>query len=181
MLSSSSKVHKQLAHRPLVGKSSTGLTRSPGGVPIKAGPGSLAGKGRKKRKYYPLEWGSPVDQMTMRRRVLCCFNGPQRLSKDEMMMNNEYEVRMKLCTPAAPINLDSPEVIASLSPPNLGDAVRMRRLERPALGPGENPNYYVTDLDVATIARANGFHGAPDDEKTVSTSLSGEDVEHLMM
>jgi hypothetical protein len=34
--------------------------------------------------------------MKMRRRVLCVYEGPRRLWKDEMMLDSEFEVRMKL-------------------------------------------------------------------------------------
>ena len=30
----------------------------------------------------------------MKKRVLCVFDGPRRLWKDEMMLNNEHEVRV---------------------------------------------------------------------------------------
>ena len=66
-----------------------GLTYSKGGVP-------LIGKGRKKRKYYPPSWGMSPDKMKMKKRVLCVYDGPRRLWKDDMMLDNEFEVRMKL-------------------------------------------------------------------------------------
>ena len=68
---------------------SRGLTHSKGGV-------TLNTKGRKKRKDYPSSWGCPTTQMKMKKRVLCVFDGPRRLWKDEMMLNTDYEVRMKL-------------------------------------------------------------------------------------
>ena len=66
-----------------------GLTYSKGGVP-------LAGKGRKKRKHYPSSWGMSAEKMQMKKRVLCVYDGQRRLWKDDMMMHNEFEVRMKL-------------------------------------------------------------------------------------
>ncbi|KKY16103.1 putative c2h2 finger domain-containing protein [Phaeomoniella chlamydospora] len=66
-----------------------GLTFSKGGV-------SLVGKGRKKRKHYPTSWGMSLDKMKMKKRVLCVYDGPRRLWKDDMMLDNEFEVRMKL-------------------------------------------------------------------------------------
>ena len=56
----------------------------------------LVGKGRKKRKHYPNEWGCPIDKMKMKKRVACVFDGPRRLWKDEMMLDNEFEVRMRI-------------------------------------------------------------------------------------
>lgn len=75
----------------------------------------------------------------MRKRVLCAFDGPNRLCKDEMMLDNEFEIRMRL-----------------------GDG-----------------NAYVTDLDVATVARANALHGATEEEK--GPFLQDEEVEKLMV
>ena len=65
------------------------MTFSKGGVP-------LVGKGRKKRKFYPTSWGCSADKMKMKKRVLCVFDGPRRLCKDDMMLDNEFEVRMRL-------------------------------------------------------------------------------------
>jgi len=66
-----------------------GLTHSKGGV-------TLHTKGRKRRKDYPSSWGVPASQMKMKKRVLCVFEGAHRLWKDEMMIDTDYEVRMKL-------------------------------------------------------------------------------------
>ena len=66
-----------------------GMTWSKGGVP-------LIGRSRKKRKHYPAAWGMSAEKMQMKKRVLCVYDGPRRLWKDDMMMHNEFEVRMKL-------------------------------------------------------------------------------------
>jgi len=66
-----------------------GLTFSKAGVP-------LVGKGRKKTMHYPLSWGCSAEKMKMKKRVLCVYDGPRRLWKDDMMLDNEFEVRMKL-------------------------------------------------------------------------------------
>lgn len=66
-----------------------GLTFSKDGVPV-------VGKGRRKRKHYPASWGVSADKMKMRKRVLCVYDGEHRLWKDDMMLNNEFEVRMNL-------------------------------------------------------------------------------------
>jgi hypothetical protein len=73
---------------------SRGLTHSKGGV-------TLNTKGRKKRKDYPSSWGCPTAQMKMKKRVLCVFDGQRRLWKDDMMLDTDYEVRMKLTDPKA--------------------------------------------------------------------------------
>jgi hypothetical protein len=69
---------------------SRGLTHSKGGVmPVVA-------KGRKRRKDFPTSWGCGASQMKMKKRVLCVFDGPRRLWKDDMMVDSDYEVRLKL-------------------------------------------------------------------------------------
>ena len=114
---------------------SRGLTHSKGGV-------TLNSKGRKKRKDYPSSWGCPGSQMKMKKRVLCVFDGARRLWKDDMMLDTDYEVRMKL-----------------------GD-----------------DKAYVTDLDVQTMRRADGFHNATEEEKGqwIADDLTGVDLEQLM-
>ena len=66
-----------------------GLTFSKGGV-------AVTSSGRKKRKNYPLAWGCPTEKMKMKKRVMCVYDGPRRLWKDDMMLDSEYEVRVKL-------------------------------------------------------------------------------------
>ncbi|KAJ4990443.1 hypothetical protein SVAN01_04105 [Stagonosporopsis vannaccii] len=66
-----------------------GLTFSKGGV-------AVTSSGRKKRKNYPLAWGCPTEKMKMKKRVMCVYDGPRRLWKDDMMLDSEFEVRMKL-------------------------------------------------------------------------------------
>ena len=114
---------------------SRGMTHSKGGV-------TLNSKGRKKRKDYPSSWGCPSSQMKMKKRVLCVFDGPRRLWKDDMMLDTDYEVRLKL-----------------------GDE-----------------KSYVTDLDVQTMRRADGFHNATEEEKGqwIADDLTGVDLEKLM-
>ncbi len=65
------------------------MTFSKGGVP-------LVGKGRRRRKHYPSSWGCSADQLKMKKRVLCVFDGSRRLWKDEMMLSNEHEVRVPI-------------------------------------------------------------------------------------
>lgn len=75
---------------------SRGLTHSKGGVPT-----LQTKRGRKHRRDYPSSWGFDKGQMTMRKRVLCAFDGPRRLHKDEMMLSTEHEVRLQLSDPKA--------------------------------------------------------------------------------
>ena len=46
--------------------------------------------------HYPLSWGCSAEKMKMKKRVLCVYDGARRLWKDDMMLDNEFEVRMKL-------------------------------------------------------------------------------------
>jgi hypothetical protein len=67
-----------------------GLTHSKGGVTLHTKGG------RKKRKDYPSSWGCSSTQMKMKKRVMCAFDGPHRLWKDDMMLSTDYEVRLPL-------------------------------------------------------------------------------------
>ena len=78
-------------------KRGAALTHSTGGVPVASAGGIPAvGKGRKRRRQYPNSWGCAADQVKMKKRVMCVFDGSHRLMKDEMMLDNEFEVRMRL-------------------------------------------------------------------------------------
>ncbi|TKA69724.1 hypothetical protein B0A49_05061 [Cryomyces minteri] len=72
--------------------SRVGLTFSRGGVALS----NAAISSRKKRKNYPLAWGCAPEKMKMKKRVLCVYDGPRRLWKDDMMLDSDFEVRMKL-------------------------------------------------------------------------------------
>lgn len=95
-----------------------GLTFSKGGV-------AIAATGRKKRKNYPLAWGCATEKMKMKKRVMCVYDGPRRLGKLDMMLDSEFEVRMKM----------------------------------------PDGKSYVTDLDIQSIKRADGLHGATAEER----------------
>ena len=69
--------------------SEPGQPHSRGGVP-------LLGRGSKKRKHYPPAWSLSTDKVSMKKRLLCAYDGERRLWKDDLMMHNEYEVRMAL-------------------------------------------------------------------------------------
>jgi hypothetical protein len=81
---SSSRVTKSNRGRP-------GLTLSKGGVRL-----NTAISSRKKRKNYPISWGSSGENTKMKKRVLCVFDGSRRLCKDDMMLDSEFEVRVQL-------------------------------------------------------------------------------------
>lgn len=87
--------------------------------------------GRKKRKEYPSSWGCPQEQMKMKKRTVCVYDGQRRLFKDGMMMSSEYEVRL----------------------PTGG------------VEPRTGGQQFVTDLDVATMRRAEALHNATEEEK----------------
>ncbi|KAI9821544.1 MAG: hypothetical protein M1826_000621 [Phylliscum demangeonii] len=68
-----------------------------------AAPGALRnprpgmGRGRKRRRrHYPVDWGCSPDQMRVRRRVLCVFDGSTRLVKDSTMLERDYDVRVAI-------------------------------------------------------------------------------------
>jgi hypothetical protein len=74
----------------------TGLAAKGRGMTLSKGAAPLVGKGRKKRKHYPVSWGCSTEKMKMKKRVLCVYDGSRRLWKDDMMLNSEFEVRMRL-------------------------------------------------------------------------------------
>ncbi|KAK2778890.1 hypothetical protein FQN52_000660 [Onygenales sp. PD_12] len=59
-------------------------------------PRPAASRRRNNRNNYPPSWGCPTNKMKMKKRVLCLYDGQRRLWKDEMMLDNEFEVRLKL-------------------------------------------------------------------------------------
>lgn len=54
----------------------------------------LMGKGRRKRKHLPASWSCPPELMKMKKRVLSVYDGPRGLWKDDMMLDNDSEVRI---------------------------------------------------------------------------------------
>lgn len=49
-----------------------------------------------KRRAYPAAWALPADEVNLKKRVTCVFDGQSRLFKDEMTMNTDYEVDLDL-------------------------------------------------------------------------------------
>jgi hypothetical protein len=121
-----------------IGGARKGLTHSKGGIPL-----ADCGTGDKRKKNYPVFWGTSRDKMKMKKRVLCVFDGPRRLCKDEMMLDGDHEVRVHL--------------------PNLGDS-----------------RAWVSDLDIHTLYRAEGFLNATPEEKGPWMPEQNE-LEMLMM
>ncbi|CAD0091101.1 unnamed protein product [Aureobasidium mustum] len=68
-----------------------GMTYSKGGVSIHSGI-----KNNKRRKDYPPSWNAPPEKMKMKKRVLCVFDGPRRLWKDDLMLGIDNQVREPL-------------------------------------------------------------------------------------
>lgn len=60
------------------------------------GPRAVATRRRNNRGNYPQSWGCPNSSIKTKKRVLCVFDGQRRLWKDEMMLNNDFEVRLRL-------------------------------------------------------------------------------------
>ena len=59
-------------------------------------PRAVVTRRRGNRNFYPHSWGTPASQMKVKKRVLCVYDGQRRLWKDEMMLNNDFEVRLRL-------------------------------------------------------------------------------------
>ena len=72
-----------------------GLTRSKGGVALSK-PGN---KCVKRKRNYPLSWGTASEEMRMKKRVLCVFDGRRRLGKDDMMMSDAEMRRARIALP----------------------------------------------------------------------------------
>ncbi|KAI4730926.1 hypothetical protein E4T49_01349 [Aureobasidium sp. EXF-10728] len=68
-----------------------GMTYSTGGVSLHS-----ATKNNKRRKDYPPSWNAPPEKMKMKKRVLCVFDGPRRLWKDDLMLGIDNQVREPL-------------------------------------------------------------------------------------
>ncbi|GLI76029.1 hypothetical protein PoHVEF18_004296 [Penicillium ochrochloron] len=81
--------------RPIIG-SGNAISKSGAGSAAKNGGRAVATRRRNNRGNYPQSWGCPNSSMKTKKRVLCVFDGQRRLWKDEMMLNNEFEVRLRL-------------------------------------------------------------------------------------
>ena len=90
-------------NRPILGKNNavtkhsskpTATTTTTNKNNKKARP--VVSRRRNNRDYYPHSWGCPSSSMKTKKRVLCVFDGPRRLWKDEMMLDKEFEVRLQL-------------------------------------------------------------------------------------
>lgn len=81
--------------RPIIG-SGNAVSKSGAGAAGKNGSRAVATRRRNNRGNYPQSWGCPNSSMKTKKRVLCVFDGQRRLWKDEMMLNNEFEVRLRL-------------------------------------------------------------------------------------
>ena len=68
-----------------------GMTYSKGGVALHS-----VSKNNKRRKDYPPSWNAPPEKMKMKKRVLCVFDGPRRLWKDDLMLGLDNQVREPL-------------------------------------------------------------------------------------
>lgn len=66
------------------------------GIPLSTST-SASKSSKRNRKNYPLSWGAAPENMHMKKRVLCVFDGPRRLWKDDMMLDvSRHEVRVPL-------------------------------------------------------------------------------------
>ncbi|OOO13098.1 hypothetical protein OAory_01008470 [Aspergillus oryzae] len=76
------------------GSSSTSARATLGNSAVTKRP--TASKRRNNRDRYPQSWGCPRSSINLKRRVLCVFDGQRNLWKDEMLLQNDLEVRIKL-------------------------------------------------------------------------------------
>lgn len=67
-----------------------GLTRSKGG--IRRFPIGIDWSASGSRRTFPRSWSSNQEDMTLRNRVLCVYDGQRRLWKDDLLMHNQSEV-----------------------------------------------------------------------------------------
>ncbi|KAH8701050.1 hypothetical protein BGW36DRAFT_425845 [Talaromyces proteolyticus] len=74
---------------------SSRCVRGPNAAVTKSKP-RPATRRRGNRNSYPQSWGTPAAKMKTKKRVLCVYDGQRRLWKDEMMLDNEFEVRIRL-------------------------------------------------------------------------------------
>lgn len=81
--------------RPIIGTGNAVTKTSSSVVASNKGPRAVTRR-RGNRGNYPQSWGCPNSSMKTKKRVLCVFDGQRRLWKDEMMLNNDFEVRLRL-------------------------------------------------------------------------------------
>lgn len=84
--SNSNNNNKNKPSRPILGSNSAVNKNRPRPITRRRG----------NRNSYPQSWGTPVAKMKTKKRVLCAYDGSRRLWKDEMMLDNEFEVRIRL-------------------------------------------------------------------------------------
>ena len=93
-------------------------------------------KRQRKRRFFPQSWGCPNGNIKTKKRILCVFDGRRRLWKDEMMLDNQFEVRLRVPGGSSDNSTES-----------------------------NNNDAYITDLDLETMRRAQGIFSATDEER----------------
>lgn len=91
----STKGNAGTGSRPILGNGNA-ITKHSSTAGSGKGARAVATRRRNNRGNYPQSWGCPNSNMKTKKRVLCVFDGQRRLWKDEMMLNNEFEVRLQL-------------------------------------------------------------------------------------
>jgi len=51
---------------------------------------------RRRRRNYPNSWGCPSEKMNMKKRVVCVYDGFERIHKESTIVNRDYDVRVRL-------------------------------------------------------------------------------------
>ena len=130
--------------KPGANKKRPGLTYSKGGVALS---GPTTASGRKKRKNYPSSWGCSMDKMKMKKRVLCVYDGPRRLWKDDMMLDQDFEVRVKL-----PYGESGREYVTDLDVQTLKRAEAFHNATEEQKGPWRQDNMPAfTEAELLTV------------------------------
>ena len=69
------------------------VTKPSASSAIKARPSASR---KRNRQTYPQSWGCQPSKLKTKKRLLCVFEGRRPLWKDEMMLDNDFEVRLRL-------------------------------------------------------------------------------------
>ena len=75
---------------------STSASGSSGVIGSVGSGSSILRRRGKKKKDYPAAWGKPSDNMTLKKRILRVYDGPNQLLKEDVTFNTAYEVRMHI-------------------------------------------------------------------------------------
>ena len=108
LLEGTPDIHQTIQHNPRSGKGTTSSKSSSSSSSPLLRANVVDGRVTKRttttpaapkplqRRAYPAAWSLPADEVNLKTRVTCVFDGQRRLFKDEMAMNTDYEVDLDL-------------------------------------------------------------------------------------